>query len=58
VGGDLNEQLRDIQLVLVDGGSRTAIASHLPAAHFTRRLVIPEVRLGDWAAVGASAEAH
>lgn len=49
--------LRGLGKFPVDGSqladARVILKSYLPAAHFTRRLVIPEIRLGDWAAVAA-----
>jgi len=54
--------LRGLVTYPVDGSqladARVILSSYLPAAHFTRRLVIPEVRLGDWAAVAAADEAQ
>lgn len=32
------------------GGARLMLKSYRPAAHFRRRLVIPDIRLGEWAA--------
>jgi hypothetical protein len=49
--------LRGLAKFPVDGSqladAQVILKSYLPAAHFTRRLVIPEIRLGDWAAVAA-----
>jgi hypothetical protein len=42
----------------VDGSQlaniRVALKTYTPVAHFTRHLIIPEIRLGDWEAKGAS----
>jgi hypothetical protein len=32
------------------GAARVRLTSYRPAAHFSRRLVIPEIRLGEWSA--------
>jgi hypothetical protein len=38
------------------GAARVRLTSYLPVAHFARRLVIPEIRLGEWTANAAADE--
>jgi hypothetical protein len=54
-GADIKfHDLQQLAKYPVDGSqlaeARVSLKSYEPMAHFTRRLVIPDLRLGDWAA--------
>jgi len=61
-GGIKFRDLQGLAKYPVDGSqlgeARVFLRSYRPAAHFTRRLVIPDVRLSDWKADAAAEHAR
>ena len=59
-GGIPFRDVQNLARYAVDGSQLAAaqvwLKSYRPEAHFTRRLVIPEIRLRDWAAIAPDGE--